>query len=343
VPPDIESIKMLSRAIADDQMITRARSSVEDLNLQSVAGLRAYLDNETLFQMVCALAVYPRLKWPVTLSLFSAIIEETSADVTLDYKTLLKVCRIPWLQKDMLDPHLRFVLLGALDNKIEVIARETIIQMLKEVESTTVRDSPAFKELEAQHAVNTFFLYAHDPEKYDQYAKSKETITEYWKDLNEQALKDHINQRQGGLLPVNKEGTHITVEEFLLKESQFEQRNITLSKLALLTVPAILLYIILSIWKPEQVYPANLYKIAGPVTIIINKDNNCKQKLSKIDASTESFSQTLDKTKPADTVVLNDVRYNQEIGINFITEDGLSSFIKINARDSIQIFSARCR
>lgn len=346
VPADIEAIKVLSRAIIENEQVTIEKLakqvkefySAANFNLNTVTGLRAYLNNEILFQAVCSLAVYPRLSWPLTLALFSA-----NTDVVPDYNTLLKICRIPWLQNNVLDPQLRFALLGALVEHREIIARKTIIEMLKEVEATTIHNSPAFKELETQYAVNTFFLYAHDPEKYHNYAKSKETITEYWKDLNEQALKDHIDQRQGGLLPVNKEGTHVTVEEFLLKESQFEKRNVTLSKLALLTVPAILLYIILSIWKPEQVYPTNLYKIAGPVTIVINKDDNCKQKLVKVDASTESFSHTLNTSKQTDTIVLSEVPYNQQIGITFYAEDGLNSFTKINARDSMLVFSAKCR
>ena len=138
VPADMNAVKLLAKAISENAFLTEERLkkqlkdtySVSGFNFQTTDGLKSYLNNDTLFQMVCSLAVYPRLDWSLTLMLFTAILKENTGSVKLDYDTLLKVSRIPWMATNKLDESVRLSLLHQLNPKTEIIARETILKLL---------------------------------------------------------------------------------------------------------------------------------------------------------------------------------------------------------------------
>jgi hypothetical protein len=352
VPADIEAIELLAKAITENSTVTRARMfarikdiySVSNFDFQSPDELKAYLNNPSLFQAVCALAVYPKLKWSITLAVFSAIIKKDTLiaqHVKLDYDTLLKISRIPWLYTGKLDQSVRLELFKWLESNTEEIARETILELLREAKPPF--DSMAFMEYDTQYNINAFFLYAHDQLKYHKYADSKNTITDYWKGLKEWALKERMEQKQGGLMPVNKNGEHVTVDEFVLRETQFEQQNIRFSRVALLTLPAILLYILFALFRPNFVYSDDRFKDVS-FMLRIRRVPFCDQNPTHF---TVFYNGKLDTVQLRTYGNINwqvkDVGYHQTVDLKFYIDSTFITSKTIVAKDSTVTVSTQCR
>lgn len=335
VPADIAEIELLAKAIAEDSPVTKNQLlnrlpnsySVTNYNFDNVQSLKQYLNDEKLFQLISMLAVYPRLQWPLTLALADAL------KLELNYDLLLKIARIPWLNKDQLDDKIRLQLLNSLTAETEVIARETIVALLDEARNTIADNSPAYTELNTQYNINAFFLYSYDQYKYRQYADSKHTISDYWRNNTEWALTEHVNSGNSALLP-RRQSDQSSVDEFLLHEKQLDKWNVNFLRVVLVTLPAILLYISFSILKPEFVYPKELYKNVSFVTLI-EKEKNCIQDLNYVINSTNGKSDTIILSQLSiDTIPINDVKYNDVINLELWTKEGLMYPISFTATDS---------
>ncbi|OQP64688.1 hypothetical protein A3860_18170 [Niastella vici] len=355
VPADIEAVVLLAKAIADDASISNhqlARSlsnsySIADFNLYNIQDLKQYLNgDERLFQMACSLAVYPRLQWALTLALFDAQLKKNSNEeptAALSYELLLKLARIPWLYANQLDDTIRLQLLTELTVETETTARETILELLDEARLNIVHDSPAYSELNTQYNINAFFLFSFDQYKYRQYSGAKEVISEYWKGLTEWALKEHVDKGGSVLLPRYKSGQS-SVQEFLIQEKQFEKWNINFLKVAMLTLPAILLYILFGILKPAFVYPPQLYKNVSFVTVI-KKSANCKPNLQYVINSTNGRSDTilLNQLSLIDSIPITNVQYDEIINLELWTKDNLMHPLSFAATDSFFEVQMACK
>ncbi|MCS3800017.1 hypothetical protein [Niastella sp. OAS944] len=344
VPADIAEIELLAKAIAEDSPVTKNQLlnrlpnaySVTNFSFETVQSLKQYLDEEKLFQPICALAVYPRLQWPLTLALFEAL------KVELTYDLLLKTARIPWLHKDQLDDKIRLELLNSLTAETEVIARETIISLLDEVRNSTAENSPAFTELNTQYNINAFFLFSYDQYKYRQYGDTQYTISDYWRNLTEWALQEHVDSGSSALLP-RRRSDQSSVDEFLLKEKQFDSWNVNFLRVVLVTLPTLLLYITFSIFKPEFVYPKELYKNVS-FSALVTKNTSCIQQLNYVINSTNGRSDTIILSQlPTDSILINDVKYNSVINLELWTKDSLMYPVSFNATDSFCEVRADCR
>jgi len=344
VPADIAEIELLAKAIAEDspvsknQLLNRLPNSysVTNYNFDTIQSLKQYLNDEKLFQLICMLAVYPRLQWPLTLALADAL------KLELNYDLLLKIARIPWLNKDQPDDKIRLQLLNSLTAETEVIARETIIALLDEARNTIADNSPAYTELNTQYNINAFFLYSYDQYKYRQYADSKHTISDYWRNNTEWALTEYVNSGNSALLP-RRQSDQSSVDEFLLHEKQLDKWNVNFLRIVLVTLPTILLYISFSILKPEFVYPKELYKRVSFSTIV-KKSSNCIQDLNYVINSTNGKSDTIMLSQlPADTIPITDIKYNDVINLEVWTKDGLMHPVSFTATDSFFEVNATCR
>lgn len=344
VPADIAEIELLAKAIAEDSPVTKNQLlnrlpnsySVTNYNFDTIQSLKQYLNDEKLFQLICLLAVYPRLQWPLTLALADAL------KLELNYDLLLKIARIPWLNKNQLDDRIRLQLLNSLTAETEVIARETIIALLDEARNTIADNSPAFTELNTQYNINAFFLYSYDQYKYRQYADSKHTISDYWRNNTDWALSEYVNSGNSALLP-RRQSDQSSVDEFLLHEKQLDKWNVNFLRVVLVTLPTILLYISFSILKPEFVYPKELYKRVSFSTVV-KKDNNCIQDLNYVINSTNGKSDTIMLSQlPADTIPITDIKYNDVINLELWTKDGLMHPVSFTATDSFFEVNTTCR
>jgi hypothetical protein len=114
-------------------------------------------------------------------------------------------------------------------------------------------------------------------------------------------------------------------------------------RIVLVTLPTILLYITFSIFKPEFVYPKELYKNVSFATVI-EKDKNCVQELNYVINSTNGGSDTIILTQLSiDTIPINDVKYNAVINLELWTKDSVMHPVSFTATDSFFEVKADCR
>lgn len=350
IPSEISAVELLSNSIANDASFKsgtlsatiKDHYSVSKYEFKAATDIKEYLNNEALFQIVCSLAVYPRLDWNLTLALFSAIAKRaatTSHKLVPDHDTLLKIARIPWLHAGQLSHSMRLELLDNLNPEIEIIARETLLVTLKQVNPFVVKDSPAFKELKVQFSVNAFFLHAHDPDRYKQYADVKKDFLRTWDELGESPLK----QRKNSLMPLDSNHQPTTVEEFVLREEQFEKRNVSFLRIVLLTLPAAILYILFFLFRPPFVYPGTLEKVS--FMAVVKKDSTCSSQLSSVIISKLDRFDTiaLDNRKNVHYLPIDKVDYNRNVGLSFSFTDGRWVDVPVEAKDSLVEVLINCR
>jgi hypothetical protein len=232
--------------------------------------------------------------------------------------------------------------LNSLTAETEVAARETIISLLDEARKSIAENSPAFTELNTQYNINAFFLFSYDQYTYRQYGDTKYTFGDYWRNLTEWALQEHVDSGSSALLP-RRRSDQSSVDEFLLKEKQFDSWNVNFLRIVLVTLPTILLYITFSIFKPEFVYPKELYKNVSFATVI-EKDKNCVQELNYVINSTNGGSDTIILSQLSiDTIPINDVKYNAVINLELWTKDSVMHPVSFTATDSFFEVKADCR
>ncbi|MEP6748537.1 MAG: hypothetical protein ABJB86_12470 [Bacteroidota bacterium] len=132
-----------------------------------------------LFQWIAALAVYPRIKWELTIAIGKAILDQYGYPQQLNYTTLLRMVRISWMKAGQFPDFTRLELLKHLTVENEIIARETILAVLNEIPETDLNtDHFAFEEKETQRIINEFNLYACDPVKYATYKNAKDLFAQ---------------------------------------------------------------------------------------------------------------------------------------------------------------------
>jgi hypothetical protein len=169
-PADLESqlkffplLQESARTNEKDLHVT-GTSGVKKLNAQDATQLRTYLGNEFLFQWLCALAVYPRVSWPVTIFLGNALQKANYPKEHLNFSALLKMVRIPWMQEGSFPDNLRLDLLKLLEPKNELVARTSMIRLMDEAAHKIDETNLSFEELEMQRLTDKFLVYAQDPQ-----------------------------------------------------------------------------------------------------------------------------------------------------------------------------------
>lgn len=135
--------------------------SLKDYDFEQIEDLRIYL-NDALFEWLSATMVYPQPNWELALAIGRALSQRTAEASLLSYENLLRLSRIPWMQDGLLPPRLRKELLNQLDRETEHIARETVLDVLEEVE--VKQNSYASKKLNVQQISNHFLTSPVDEE-----------------------------------------------------------------------------------------------------------------------------------------------------------------------------------
>jgi CheY-like chemotaxis protein len=133
-----------------------------------------------LFQWMAALAVYPKIQWQLTLGVGKALLDKYDKTADLNFTTLLRIARIKWMKNGRFPDYTRLELLKRLKVENEIVARETILNLLKEIPETDVNGNHfTYEEKEVQRLVNEFNLYAHNPDKYAAYKNSKDIFEQF--------------------------------------------------------------------------------------------------------------------------------------------------------------------
>ncbi|HTL06602.1 MAG TPA: hypothetical protein VL307_00045, partial [Chitinophagaceae bacterium] len=92
-----------------------AQGILKEYDARSISNLRQYLgNNEVLFQWLCAICVYPRLRWEVLVEVGEAILTKYGQPSLLNYNNLLLLARIPWMQQGVFPQVTRLELLKEL-------------------------------------------------------------------------------------------------------------------------------------------------------------------------------------------------------------------------------------
>jgi ribose transport system substrate-binding protein len=96
-------------------------------NAPGIEDVRSYL-GEPVFYWLCACAVYPELRWELTLYLGSlgAIGENLVTE-----RNLLKLAQLPWFRAGSIPDPMRLVLIESLGNEKEYAVREAIVEVFK--------------------------------------------------------------------------------------------------------------------------------------------------------------------------------------------------------------------
>ncbi len=152
--------------------------------------------SNVLFQWIAALAVYPKIRWELTLAIGKAILDRYGNTSEMNFTNLLRIARIKWMKEGRFPDYTRLALLKHLEKENEIIARETILASLNEIPETDVNSTHfTYEEKETQKLINEFNLYAYDPVKYIAYKSSKDMFEQLAKNnqLTDMPAKNYFD------------------------------------------------------------------------------------------------------------------------------------------------------
>jgi hypothetical protein len=336
-PADIKAVELLSYAILLNN-VTGAKElsakmkdaySVSGFDFKNINDLRDYLVDENIFQFVCSLAVYPKISWPLTISLYDALLRN-KIPAQEQYDLLLKISRIYWLNFDKLDDELRLSLLNELRPATERAARKKILELLKEMEKSVPSLSPAGKELEIQKTLNQFILFAHNKKAFKEYSDSTKYITRIWDELQEQPLKKHIDSGKGKLFQEHA-GRHMNMQEFFAREKEVRKRRITLGRISVTLIPPLIIYLLMTWFQPGFAYlhgSEQLKYQPADVTLVFTKDACSKADRVEIDVAGKQYYVSM--ANETETLRLIQVEYDTPVKIIHYS-GGLPRVAELNA------------
>lgn len=237
-----------------------SNKNIREIDLATIEGISYWLDNdEFLLQWVCALAIYPSLQWDVFVAIGDALQRLHYRDHDVNYSSLLKLVRIPWMTDKFFPAGLRLELLKVLDPVNEKIARETMVRLLNEVLHKLPEKSFAYEELFLQHTADKAILYAHDPgnNDYETYRDSLDVLKILWdKDqLPDQSMAVYLSKDNGkgnwstmigNDALSNDPGKSMNIEElFSVKTEQQREKWLRIARIIawIVGIPAVLLLI----------------------------------------------------------------------------------------------------
>ena len=209
LPADLMALQKLMPSLKEKIKLKKNQLDVIELNpysilyidFRDVGALKKYLDNdEVLFQWLCAACVYPRLRWEVLVETGKAILDKYGQPEKLKYSTLLKICRISWMQEGVFPQATRLELLKLLAVENERCARETILHMLNYSSILYKGDGYAFEEEKnRQRVTNEFVLYSNNRDEYKRFADSEQAFQKIWVQNNilDAPLKKYLEKPSG--------------------------------------------------------------------------------------------------------------------------------------------------
>ncbi len=128
-----------------------------------LAFLKGYLDgDEAMFQWLCALCIYPKLRWELVVAIGKAVLARYGREGDLRYDVLLRMCRIPWMATGSFPQRLRGEMLKMLEVPNEVAARAALVSLLRSVDRRYPGDYVFTAEKKLQSLMSRFVLYASD-------------------------------------------------------------------------------------------------------------------------------------------------------------------------------------
>jgi hypothetical protein len=134
---------------------------VQDVCLQNLHEFGHSCQPNHLLQWVAATAVYPAVSWNFTIALGMALEKAWKMPGNLvNFTNLLAISRIQWMNDGDLSDSLRVEMLYHLEERNEVIARETLIDLLQQTAEELPEKAAAKAELTNLRLTNTFVLHS---------------------------------------------------------------------------------------------------------------------------------------------------------------------------------------
>ena len=219
--------------------------SAQQPDFNDIGALKEYLDNdEAMFQWLCSICVYPRLKWEIVVEMGKLILEQYGQPAQLNYTNLLKLCRISWMQQGVFPQATRLELLKNLTVENEVLAREKLLTMLEY--STSIYGEKGYlfeEEKRRQRLTNQFILHANNKDRFALFKESFEAFKKIWTNdrLLDMPLKKYLDKTgdENWTTPVNNGqesvglATYFSLQDINLKKS-LRLRRIAAAAMALL-------------------------------------------------------------------------------------------------------------
>ena len=209
LPADMEGQLLLFNYIDKPETFTtaglqplEALYKTKGFNANKAEKIKQYLDNEFLFQWLCALAISPSIYWQTMLGIGDALQKQRYYNEVIQYRSLLKLVRISWMRDAAFPEEVRLDLLKQLEPQNEKIARQTMIAMMEEAALKADENTFAFEELYLQQMTDKFVLYASDAHdnEFKNYKTAHDEFKALWKEnkITDVVLKEYLKKEDGG-------------------------------------------------------------------------------------------------------------------------------------------------
>ncbi|MEP6746980.1 MAG: tetratricopeptide repeat protein [Bacteroidota bacterium] len=238
LPADVAALQKLLPALREKIKFSKSileiteqdQYSLANTDFRDVNDLKNYLGKDNvLFQWLCAICIYPKLKWEVFVEIGKAVLDKYGQPESLNYSNLLKLCRISWMQQGVFPQATRLELLKLLKTENEICAREKLLHMLN-YSTVIYGGSGHFFEEEKRRQIltNQFVLHASDNNLYNQYAGSKEAFRKLWENdsILDMPVKKYLDRKDNDnwQTPVTNGTNSVGLSTY------FNLREITLDK-----------------------------------------------------------------------------------------------------------------
>lgn len=256
------------------------------VDFRNVEELKKYLnDDEVLFQWLCAVCVYPRLRWEVLIGTGKAVLDKYGQPEKLNYTNLLRLCRISWMRDGVFPQATRLELLKQLTTDNELCARETMLRMLN-YSSLLYKGEGYFfeEEKQRQQLTNEFILYSSDNNKYKSFEGSSDTFKKLWKNnsILDAPLKIYLEKKDGNWeTPVTQKHHSVSLSDYFNEEEVKADRPQRFSRIMSFAAAALLtgVWIWLVAGGPNRAFAEKyLYRTPPDVSFNVNVNksfNNC--------------------------------------------------------------------
>jgi hypothetical protein len=303
VPADLVGLLNIIQVLNDDNSFQNYRTyTASYLNFYKIEEVKNYLQDDDLFQWLCALAVYPKIYWQLILAIGYELFPSK-----VTYENLLKLVRIKWIHEASFPVDVRLDLLKILDETNEIKARTLILNLIKDELSDITEDMFTYEEREIQRYTQSFILFANNNEENkinkDEIKDDAENFMalHQTQNINDIALKVYINNKDKewetpikNSQPANEYIIEYNTEKNKIAEKEKNKLNNLrkiFSGIALLALS--ILYIFIFLYKNNTAIEF-LEKIKfseqqmiddGLVTLQINKDD-CYKKIMQNNSDT---------------------------------------------------------
>lgn len=196
--------------------------------------IKEYLKDDDLFQWVCALAIYPGVRWEVLIELGKAVLQRRDCAEKMNYTNLLKLVRMNWLHEGYFPEQTRLELLKQLGVSEELAARKRLIEMFEYADMYFKDDHYFSDEKKMQEITNKFVVYANDPIHHEAYLPAKEQFEVLWRNnkITDAPLKKYIDNagKRKWDTPLQQQDKTIPASDYFQTEGSFKPPPPSLQK-----------------------------------------------------------------------------------------------------------------